>query len=106
MTSEAVIDTLKKACADRKVCKVHMKDEPGDRLINPHGVCYSSKNKLIIVSIQVKGHSESKNPSHYRNLPLHDCESVEILTRTFTIDKDFNPEDKQYKTWLFHVMMK
>lgn len=104
MTTEAIIDTLRKACEERKVCKVHMKGEPGDRLINPHGVCYSSKNKLIIVSIQVKGHSESRNPSHYRNLQLDECESVEMTSRGFVIDKDFNPEGSQYKNWLFHVM--
>jgi hypothetical protein len=106
MTREAIIDTLRKACTERKVCKVLMKDEPDHRLINPHGVCYSGKNKLILVSIQVRGYSESKNPSHYRNLLLDDCESVEALPRTFTIDPGFNPENKQYRNWLFHVLMK
>lgn len=106
MTTEAIIETLRQACAERKVCQVHMRGEPGDRLVNPHGVCYSSKKKLIIVGIQVKGHSESKNPSHYRNLLLEDCESVEKLERRFTVDKDFNPESDQYHNWMFHVLKK
>lgn len=106
MITEAILETLRKACVERKVCKLRIKGEPEDRIVNPHGVCHSKKTKdLNIICIQVKGYSKSGNPSLYRTPVLAKCESVEILSRTFTVDKDFNPEGSQYGKWLFHVLM-
>jgi hypothetical protein len=106
MTRSEIMETLRSACEQRKVCRAHFFNEPEERLINPLGVAYSSKNTLIIVCILVKGFSESKNTTFFRNLQFVKCEKVEVLDRRFTVDKDFNPEDGQYKTWLFHAMMK
>lgn len=103
MTTEAIIETLRKACAERKVCKVRKKGEPEDRVVNPHGVHHSKNKDLVLVCIQVSGYSKSKNRSLYRNLAIQDFESVEMLPRTFTIDKDFNPDGDQYGDWLFRV---
>jgi hypothetical protein len=104
MVHEEIMQTFRQACEERKVCRVHMKDEPEDRFINPHGVCFSNKDKLIIVCILLKGYSESHNPGNYRNLPFQNCDEVEILERTFIVDPGFNPHSDQYKRWLFHVL--
>ncbi|MBT1701351.1 hypothetical protein KK083_30945 [Fulvivirgaceae bacterium PWU4] len=104
MTTEAIIEILRRACTERKVCKLHKKGEPEDRIVNPHGVHHSKNKDLVLVCIQVSGYSKSKNRSLYRNLAIQDFESVEMLSRTFTIDKDFNPDDDQYGEWLFHVL--
>jgi hypothetical protein len=104
MKQDEIIGRIREACRERKVCRVHLSGESDDRLINPHGICYSNKNKLMIVSIFVKGFSESNNPSLYRNLLLDNCEEVEVLSKHFTIDSQFNPGNAQYKNWKFHVL--
>lgn len=101
-----LLDILGTACKERKVCRVRLEAEPEDRLINPHGVCYSNKGKMIVVCILVKGYTESGNPANFRNLFFEKIREVEILPRRFVIDPNFNPHNAQYKNWLFHVMMK
>lgn len=99
------METIRKACKERRVCRLQMEDEPEERLVNPHGVGYSTKDTLIIVCIRVKGYTQSSNKEYFRNLPFDKCEQATMLDRKFTIDKAFEPEAKQYKSWLFHVLM-
>ncbi len=57
----------------------------------------------MLVCWQSLGFTSAKGQPGYRNLSLADCESVEILDQHFTVDKDFNPADGQYKDWVYHI---
>jgi hypothetical protein len=105
-TNEIILNTLKEACKQRNVCSVLMEGEPERRFINPHGLCYTKKGKLILVCIQVKGYTKSNNPSYFRNLDAEKIKVVEVQPKKFTIDPEFNPDNDQYSDWLFHVLMK
>lgn len=105
MTPYEIMERLRKACKERRVCRIQMEGEPEERLVNPHGVGRSTKGNLIIVCIRVKGFTQSANKENFRNLTFDKCESVEMLDRKFSIDKDFEPQAAQYKDWLFHVLM-
>jgi hypothetical protein len=104
MTHDEIMQTLREACAGKYVCRVHFKDEPDDRVIHPYGVCFSKKDKLLIVAVLAKGYSESKNQSGYRNFFFENCEHIEALYDSFDVDPGFNPFSDQYSGWLFHVL--
>lgn len=102
MTHEEIMQTFREAIRERKICLVQMKGEEEQRLVCPHGIGFSNKDKLMIVCVQLK--SGSENPNGYRNLLYENCESVEMLDRPFTVDRGFNPYSPQYSQWLFHVL--
>jgi hypothetical protein len=106
MTHQEIMQTLREAIEERWICRVQMKGEPETRMICPHGVGFSNKDKLMIVCTQIKGFSESHTPASYRNLLYENCEYVELLDHHFTIDPGFNPYSPQYSQWLFHVLKK
>ena len=103
MTIEFFTQQLWRAAQERKVCKVKMNAETFVRTIHPYGICQSSRNKIVLVCWQVSGVSQSGSIPGYRNLILQNCEGVEILETTFEKQKDFNPEDRIYKDWVFHI---
>ncbi len=57
----------------------------------------------MLVCWQSLGFTSATGQPGYRNLSLLDCESVEILEQHFTVNKDFNPSDGQYKDWVYHI---
>ena len=92
------------AAADKKlVCRIQMHGEPLSRVIHPYGICQTSANKIVMVCWQSLGFTNAKGQPGYRNLLLADCESVEILETHFQKRDDFNPQDSQYKDWVFHI---
>jgi predicted DNA-binding transcriptional regulator YafY len=104
MTHNEIMQTLREACEEKTVCRIHLKGELDDRIIHPYGVCFSKKDKLLIVAFLASGYSESKNHSGYRNFLFENCERIELLDDTFDVDSDFNPFSDQYSGWLFHVL--
>lgn len=103
MTHEEIMQTLREACEGKVVCRLRLKGEDDDRIIHPYGVCFSKKDKLLLVAVMAKGYAENKNQSGYRNFFFENCEHVELLEDTFHVDTGFNPLSDQYSGWLFHV---
>lgn len=103
MTMEFITQQLYDATQQRRVCRLQIKDEPGERTIHPYGICQTSRNKITIVCLQVDGFSANKKLPSYRNLSLENCESVELLDLRFIVQSSFDPEDSVYKDWVFHV---
>lgn len=103
MTLEFFTQQLWRASQQRKECKVKLKGEIFPRTIHPYGICQSSRNKIVIVCWQVAGPSKSGDSTGYRNLLLENCEGVEILNSSFHVQPDFNPEEGNYKDWVFHL---
>lgn len=103
MQQEEIINTLKKACEERKFCRVQLTKEPSARIVQPHGICNCRRQKPVLVCVQTSGYSKSGKLPQFRNLPLDSCEEVEILDKKFRIHPNFDPLDGQYDEWLFHV---
>jgi hypothetical protein len=104
MTETEIINTIKKACDNRKACEAILMGEPSGRIIHPHGICNTRRLEPVIVCVQVGGYSSKpKELPQFRNLSLDKCEEVVILEKKFRVDQNFNPDDEQYRDWLFHV---
>lgn len=103
MTETEIINAIKKACDNRKVCEAILIGEPSKRIIHPHGICNTRRLESVIVCVQVGGYSKSKKFPEFRNLLLDKCEEVVILEKKFRVDPNFNPDDEQYRDWRFHV---
>ncbi len=73
-------------------------------MIHPYGVCKSSANKIILVCKQSVGFTKGGGGAGYRNLLLLNIEEVEILDQGFSISSDFDPDDIQYKEWVYHIL--
>lgn len=100
---EEITNRLYAASQEKRVCRIQMRGEPLSRVIHPYGICRTSGDKIVLVCWQALGFTNAKGQPGYRNLPLPDCESVEILEQHFSVDEGFNPEDGQYKEWVYHV---
>lgn len=100
---EEITQQLWLASEKKRVCRIQMKGEPLNRVVHPYGICKTSANKIIIVCWQSLGFTNAKGRPGYRNLLLADCESVEMMEVHFSVDKDFNPADSQYKEWVYHI---
>jgi hypothetical protein len=103
MTAQQIVDIVKTACKERNVCKANFVDESSARIINPLGVCLTSKRELLIVCIQSGGYTKSGGLPEFKNLPVDKCTRIEKMKETFKLNKGFNPKSKQYNMWLFHV---
>jgi hypothetical protein len=103
MTIEAATRLLYEAAHQRKVCQLQFKGEPEARTIHPYGICKTTNNRIIIVCLQTDGYSESKKLPSYKNLPLKNCEDVEVLDMRFIMQNNFDPDDPLYKEWVFHI---
>ena len=100
---EELIQQLYTASEGRKQCRITLKGEPFPRLIHPYGVCTTSRNKIVLVCQQVAGFTKAGRTAGFRNLDFQRVEEVEVLDNTFQPDASFNPEDTQYKEWVYHI---
>ncbi len=100
---EAITQQLFDASQNRQVCRIQLRGEPLSRVIHPYGICQTSGDKIVLVCWQSLGFTGAKGQPGYRNLSLPDIESVEVLDQHFTVDEGFNPDDKQYCDWVYHV---
>ena len=100
---EEITQQLFEASQRKRVCRIQMRGEPLSRVVHPYGICRTAGNKIMLVCWQSLGFTNAAGKPGYRNLVLADCESVEILETHFSVDKDFNPADGQYKEWVYHV---
>ena len=100
---EEITQQLYEASQQRRMCRIQMRSEPLSRVVHPYGICSTSKDKIMLVCWQSLGFTSATGQPGYRNLALLDCESVEIMDDTFVVDQGFNPEDKQYCDWVYHV---
>ncbi len=100
---QAIIKALWTASSDLKTCRVVLKDEPFPRVIQPYGVCKTSRSKIVVVCKQIAGFTKAGRTEGYRNLALGKFETVEILDQRFESPSDFNPDDAQYEEWVYHI---
>ena len=100
---EEITQQLWQASEKRRACRITMTGEPFPRTVHPYGVCLTSSNKVVLVCRQTMGFTKAGGKEGYRNLILSDIESVEMINFHFNVPDDFNPNDTQYKDWVFHV---
>lgn len=100
---EEITQQLWAASEKKRMCRIHMKGEPLERVIHPYGICLTSANKIVLVCWQSLGFTNSRGKPGYRNLIVAECESVEMLDTHFQKRGDFNPKDGQYKEWVYHI---
>ena len=100
---EEITQQLYEASQKKQMCRIQMRGEPLSRVIHPYGICRTSTDKIMLVCWQSLGFTNAKGQPGYRNLSLMECESVEIMDQVFTVDEGFNPADKQYCEWVYHI---
>ena len=100
---EEITRQLWEASEKKRVCRIQIQGEPLSRVIHPYGICKTSANKIVLVCWQSLGFTNAKGQPGYRNLMLTDFESVEVLETHYQKRDDFNPQDSQYKDWVFHI---
>jgi hypothetical protein len=100
---EEITQQLYNASQEKRLCRIQMRGEPLSRVIHPYGICRTSGDKIILVCWQSLGFTGAKGQPGYRNLSLLDCEQVEMMDEYFSVDEGFNPEDSQYKEWVYHI---
>ncbi|MEO1255045.1 MAG: hypothetical protein AAFY41_09190 [Bacteroidota bacterium] len=100
---QEIIKLLWTASDGRKACRVSLRNEPLPRVIQPYGVCQTSKKKIVVVCKQIAGFTKAGGMEGYRNLILNRIKEVEILDEDFFVSNDFNPQDHQYLEWVYHV---
>lgn len=91
------------ASQNRKACSVTMRNEPLGRVVHPYGICCTTANHIVLVCWQVLGFTKSGGKAGYRNLRLQEIEKIEVLDRSFHVQKDFNAHDTLYKDWVYHI---
>ncbi len=100
---EPFIQQLHEASKGRNACRITLKGEPFPRVIHPYGVCQTSGNKVVIVCQQVAGFTKAGRTAGFRNLQFTKLESIEVLDEKFQLDEGFQPQDVQYKEWVYHI---
>lgn len=100
---EEITQQLWQASEKRRACRVTMKGEPLPRMIHPYGICRTSSDKIVLVCRQTMGFTKGTGKEGYRNLKLADIEKVEMVEFHFKVPEDFNPNDSQYKEWVYHI---
>jgi hypothetical protein len=100
---EEITQQLWQASEKKRACRIKMKGEFLPRTIHPYGICTTSVNKIVLVCWQTMGFTKAGGKEGYRNLLLEDCVEVELLNFHFQKRADFNPEDSQYKEWVYHI---
>ena len=103
MEIEEITHQLFVASQESKSCRISLQSEPLPRLINPYGVCQSSRNQIVLVCWQTAGFTKAGGKEGYRNLQLNRITEIDILDTSFQKRDDFNPSDIQYKDWVFHL---
>jgi hypothetical protein len=100
---EEITQQLWMASEKKRKCRIKMTGEPLPRMIHPYGICQTSANRVVLVCWQEMGFTRAGGKAGYRNLPLNECEEVEMLDTHFQKHDDFNPLDGQYKDWVYHI---
>lgn len=92
---------FKKAVIDMKVCA--LKDNKGhQRVIQPYGIFKSSHGIKLFCCYQLSGYSESGKIPNWRNIPVREVESIQIMSISFTTRNDYTPDNNIiYPHWLF-----
>ena len=103
MMIDEIARQLWEASEKKRICRIQMRGEPLSRVIHPYGICKTAVNNIVLVCWQSLGFTNAKGQPGYRNLALEDCESVEVLETNFKKREDFQPQDGQYKDWVFHI---
>jgi hypothetical protein len=98
-----ITQTLWEASDQRRVCRIQLSGEPLTRNVNPYGICRTSRNEIMLVCWQSMGFTAPGRGAGFRNLRLEDIEEVEVLENKFEKDPGFNPDDAQYKEWVYHI---
>jgi hypothetical protein len=94
---------LWEAAEKRRCCRIQLRGEPLPRTIDPHGVCRTSANKIVLVCWQSMGFTKPGGTAGFRNLVLENCDEIEMIDKHFVIQESFNPKDPQYREWVFHI---
>lgn len=100
---EEIVQALYQASQKRRVCRITMHGEPLTRVVHPYGICRTTGGRIVLVCWQTLGFTKPGGKEGYRNLALEDIMEVEVLEKRFRPQGDFNPDDDQYKEWVYHV---
>lgn len=103
MSLEELTQQLWQASEKNRACRVRLASEPLTRTICPYGICTTTKNQIMLVCWQTAGFTKAGGKEGYRNLQLTRIEEFEMLEWHFQRRADFNPEDGQYKEWVYHI---
>jgi hypothetical protein len=103
VTLEEITQQLWQASEDKLLCRILLRGEPLTRTVCPYGICTTSKNQIVLVCWQTIGFTKAGGKEGYRNLLLADILEIETLENHFYKRKDFNPNDGQYKDWVYHL---
>jgi len=100
---EEITQQLWQASEKKRACRIKMKGEPLPRTVHPYGICRTSTNRIVLVCRQTMGFTKAGGKEGYRNLLLSSIEEVEMIEFHFKVPEDFNPDDSQYKEWVYHI---
>jgi predicted DNA-binding transcriptional regulator YafY len=98
-----ITQLLWQASEKRKTCRITLSGEPFPRIINPYGIARTSRDQIVLVCWQSLGMTKAGRGEGYRNLQLDRIIEVEMLDSPFQKSEDFNPQDVQYKEWVYHI---
>jgi hypothetical protein len=100
---EEIAQMLYQASEGRRACRITLEGEPLARVVHPYGICQTSANQIVLVCWQTLGFTKAGGKEGYRNLKLESITEVELLDTHFRVHPDFNPDDGQYRDWVYHV---
>ena len=100
---EEVTEQLWHAAQERLACRIILDGEFLPRLVFPYGICKTSRNQVVLVCWQEMGFTKAGRTAGYRNLDIREVTEVEITDDKYVKRDDFNPNDGQYKEWVFHI---
>ena len=103
MTASEKYNTVKRACTEQKVCQVKLRDEQAPRYIHPLGICLTFARGMVIVCLQEDFGTIEETPGpDLSNLPIEDCDQINITERKFNVMREFM-QNKICDDWLFHI---
>lgn len=103
MTATEKFNLVKRACKEQKICKVKFKDEPTPWFIHPLGICLTFNRGLVIVCCVEHTSAESNQKEGVRNLPIEDCDQIQMTDKGFQVTSDFVRQTRICDDWLFHI---
>jgi len=96
-----IIDQLKVAIGNKK--KLQIVYENSTRIIDPYLVGINQKDHILLRAFQTGGFSSSGKLPSWRLFSIDKILEVTQLDESFTIDRLYNPNDKQMKKILFRI---
>jgi hypothetical protein len=103
MTLEETTQQLWMASEKKLACRLILKREPLPRTVCGYGIARTSRNQVVLVCWQTTGFTKAGGKEGYRNLHLDRIIEIETLDWHFQKRDDFNPQDGQYKDWVYHI---